>query len=115
MVNYKLFIQKKYYKERGRKNFRFSLFFSIIDSDRWFFPLNYICILPKLPKEFDRTHYGKFFPDSISGLLLAKQLLQKAKKEYSDLDIHKEINFRLSKIETHLNSIQQKDTIELVH
>ncbi len=112
MANYRLFIQKRYYDTRGSVSLRFALFFSVIDLDKGIFPFNFICILPK---EFRDTYYCKFFPDSIKGLLLAKQLLKEAKKEYVDPDIHKEINFRLGKIEVFLNSLLQKHRIELFH
>ncbi len=108
MVNYGLIIQKRYRKNSGGLIRRFSIFFVVIDLDRGDFPFNYICEIPKI---FRDTNYGQLFPDANSGLLLAKELLESAEKEYTDSAIRKEIYSRLSLIERYLQSIQQKHEI----
>ncbi len=74
--------------------------------------MNYVC---DLPRTFRNTNYSNYFRDPIIGLLLAKELLERAEKEYTDLDIHKEINFRLSKIEHYLDVISQKNKFRLFY
>lgn len=106
MTNYKLFVQKRYHKQRrGQIQTEFSIFFALIDLDRGFWPINYVC---DLPKEFGNTNYNNLFPDPITSLLLAKQLLNKATEEYMDLDVQREIRTRLFKIEQFLNVLLPK-------
>ncbi len=105
MVNYQLLIQKRHNKARHEQTQgKFSLSFVVIDLDKGVFPLNFVCVLPKT---WSNTYtgngtYSKYFPDRITGLLFAKQLLMKAEKEYTDPEIHEEINSRLLKIEHYL-------------
>ncbi len=107
MVNYEVLIQKRYHKpRRGQIQTKFSIFFALIDVDRRTWPANYIC---ELPKTFRYTNYNELFPDSITNLSLAKELLNKAIEEYTDMDIQREIRIRLSKIENFLNIVLQKN------
>lgn len=62
-------------------------------------------------KFLEKQNYRQLFPDANSGLLLAKELLEKAKKEYTDIAVHKEISSRLSTIERYLKFVQQKHEI----
>ncbi len=99
MPNYGLFIQKRYHKpRRGAIQTKFSIFFAVVDLDKGVFPYNYVCELPKIFKD---TNYNELFPNPIIGLLLARELLEKAKEKYTDLDVQKEIKHRLLMIEQH--------------
>ncbi len=108
MAHYDLFIQKRFHKDKLGQIRKFSLFFSVVDLDKGKFPLNYICELPKI---FRGTKYRELFPDSIRGLLLAKELLERAEKEYTDIAIRREIYSRLYKVERYLNFVQQEREI----
>ncbi len=112
MANYGLFIQKRYHKpRRGQIQLKFSLFFALVDLDKGNFPLNFIC---DLPKDFRNTTYDELFPNRITALLLAKELLEKAKQEYFDLDVQKEIKHRLFWIEQHFTK-PLKPTLEEIN
>ncbi len=86
MVNYGLLIQKRYHRQRWRRSvITFSILFSVVDLDNGLFPFNYIC---DLPKQFRGSNFCKHFREPITGLAIAKGLLEKAEKEYTDPDIH---------------------------
>jgi hypothetical protein len=74
--------------------------FAVIDLDKsQNYPANYVCMLPLQPRANGKAHNvfsGLFGNDS---LRLAKQLLTKALKNESDLEIKAEIKKRLKLLE----------------
>jgi hypothetical protein len=96
MANYKLLVKKRIpRKGRWIKETDKVLSFSVIDLEKGTFPFNFICILPKTC--FNKSDFSKVFVDPIK---MGVKLLTVAKKEYGDLVIQREIDFRLSLIKS---------------
>lgn len=98
---YRLSIRKKFHYRGGdwTREEHYSIHFAVVDLDKGAFPNNYVCNLPKF---FDHNKFSELFKPKTNHILLAKELLKTAKKEYPDPLIQREIDVRLLIIEQYV-------------
>jgi len=106
MPKYRLLIKWGNTKESLIYERKKPITFSVIDIERGSYPFNWICNLPKDTTSLCKnSSFSRLFREKDS-ITFAIELLKKARKEYDDQTVRKEIEIRLDKIQKYLMQTQ---------
>lgn len=94
-MSYRLHIYKHLCRRINSKTGDYQrIIFAVVNEKKGDFPINFVCNLPK--NSFKQTIFRELFQDPET---TAKSLLKRAKKQYTDVEIQREIDIRLATLE----------------